>query len=74
VIGGNVWAGGNDGMLFHSADNGLHWNKIILRSADSVEHGAIVSIRFSDVQSGEAVTDSGSTYATSDGGATWTKQ
>jgi hypothetical protein len=71
VVGGEVWAGGNDGMLFHSADNGVRWNKV---SLDSAEHGAIVSIRFSDTQNGEAVTDSGSNYLTSDGGATWTKQ
>ena len=74
VIAGNVWAGGNDGMLFHSADNGLHWNKVAIMSAGANETGAIVSIRFSDPQHGEVVTDGGASYITSDSGGTWTKQ
>ena len=73
VIGSEIWAGGNDGMLFHSADNGLRWKKVAVANAGVVENAALVSIRFSDSQNGEVVTDSGATYVTSDGGQTWTK-
>jgi hypothetical protein len=74
VTGSNVWAGGNDGMLFHSADNGLHWDKVALANSGATETGTLLSIRFSDLQHGEVVSDSGASYATSDGGKTWTKQ
>jgi photosystem II stability/assembly factor-like uncharacterized protein len=74
VIGGNVWAGGNDGMLFHSADNGLHWDKVALANSGVTETGALVSIRFSDLQHGEVVTDGGASYVSTDSGKTWTRQ
>ena len=74
VVGSEVWAGGNDGMLFHSSDNGLHWDRVALANAGAVETGAIVSIRFSDAQNGEVETNSGGNYSTSNGGVTWTKQ
>ena len=74
VIGSQVWAGGDGGALFHSGDGGQHWNKAALASGESLETAAIVSIRFSDEQHGFVATDSGSSYATSDGGATWIKQ
>ena len=74
VVGSEVWAGGNDGMLFHSSDNGLQWDRVALANAGAVETGAIVSIRFSDAQNGEVETNSGGNYSTSNGGVTWTKQ
>ena len=74
VIGSQVWAGGDGGALFHSSDGGQHWNKALLATGEGAETAAIVSIRFNDPQQGEVVTDTGSRYRTTDGGASWTKQ
>lgn len=74
VIGGDVWAGGNGGALFHSSDGGEHWSKISLAANSNVETGAIVSIRFDDSQHGVVASDSGTRWATTDGGVTWTTQ
>ena len=74
VIGGAVWAGGNDGMLCHSADNGANWSKVALATTGGVETAAIVSIRFDDARRGVVVTDTGASYNTTDGGTSWTKQ
>ncbi len=74
VIGNDVWAGGNGGALFHSSDRGEHWSKVSLASNSNVETGAIVSIRFDDSQHGIVASDSGTRWATTDGGVTWTTQ
>ena len=74
VIGNDVWAGGNDGMLFHSGDGGEHWNRLSIPSASGTETVTIVSIRFDDAQHGVVVADTGASYSTTDGGVTWTKQ
>ena len=74
VIGNDVWAGGNDGMLFHSGDGGVHWNRLSIPSASGTETVTIVSIRFDDAQHSVVVAGIGASYSTTDGGVTWTKQ
>jgi Photosynthesis system II assembly factor YCF48 len=74
VIGNQVWAGGDGGVLFHSGDGGQQWTETSLANGDGAETAAIVSIRFDDPQHGEVVTNSGSSYGTTDGGAIWTKR
>jgi hypothetical protein len=74
VMGNDVWAGGNDGMLFHSGDGGAHWNRLSIPTASGTETVTIVSIRFDDAQHGVVVTDTGASYSTADGGGTWTKE
>jgi hypothetical protein len=74
VMGSDVWAGGNGGALFHSSDGGEHWSKASLAANSNVETGAIVSIRFDDPQHGIVASDSGTRWATTDGGVTWTTQ
>ena len=74
VMGSDVWAGGNGGALFHSPDGGEHWSKVSLAANSNVETGAIVSIRFDDPQHGIVASDSGTRWATTDGGITWTTQ
>ena len=74
VTGNDVWAGGNNGMLVHSGDGGVHWNKVSVASAGGGETPTIVSIRFDDAQHGVVIADTGARYSTADGGATWAKQ
>src|SRR5664280_1999349 len=71
VMGNDVWAGGNGGALFHSSNGGEHWSKVSLAANSNVETGAIVSIRFEDPQHGIVACDSGTRWATADGGVTW---
>jgi hypothetical protein len=74
AMGSDVWAGGNGGALFHSSDGGEHWSKVPLAAESNVETGDIVSIRFDDPQHGIVASDSGTRWATTDGGVTWTTQ
>jgi hypothetical protein len=69
TIGRSVWAGGDNGALYHSSDGGEHWNQVALTEA-----GTITSIQFDTSQQGSLMTDSGNTWATSDGGKTWSRQ
>ena len=72
--GNDVWAGGNGGALFHSPDGGEHWSKVSLTGNSNVETGAIISIRFDDPQHEVVTSDSGTRWATTDGGLTWLTQ
>lgn len=74
VIGSQVWAGGNDGALFHSSDGGEHWTKVSLPANSNVGPGAIVSIHFDDPLHGVITSDAGTRWATTDGGVTWATQ
>jgi len=74
TIGSNVWAGGNGGALFHSADQGESWSKVALSVNGKPERSAVVSIHFDNTVEGSVSTDSGATWITSDGGQTWIKR
>jgi len=74
TVGSEVWAGGNGGALFHSSDGGDHFNKVVLSANGLNESGAIVSIHFDTAQQGSVTSDSGATWATTDGGQSWSRQ
>ena len=74
VAGGDVWAGGEGGTLFHSSDGGQHWSQVPLVDSSGAETGPIVTIQFQDSQRGTVLTAGGSRWSTSDGGVTWTSQ
>ncbi len=74
VIGNEVWAGGSDGALFHSTDNGDNWGRIALIADGQPERSAVNSIRFDTPAAGRVTTDGGATWTTVDGGKTWTRQ
>jgi len=75
VIGSDVWAGGSDGILFHSGDGGNQWSQIALLAADGqTERAAIVAIRFDTSSEGRVTTEDGASWTTSDGGKTWSRQ
>jgi len=70
TVGQNVWAGGSDGALFHSADGGREWNRVGLAG----EQGTIKTIHFNNAQQGSVTTEAGAVWKTMDGGLTWAKQ
>jgi hypothetical protein len=66
-----IWAAGNDGMLFHSVDNGKTWDQV--RPWGNANAGDIQSVEFRDAQNGQVTTSIG-TWTTIDGGINWKKQ
>ncbi len=74
IVGGDVWAGGNGGALFHSSDNGEHWTRVALAAGGQAAHGAVRLIRFTTSTVGTVTTDSGETWSTSDGGKIWSRK
>jgi photosystem II stability/assembly factor-like uncharacterized protein len=80
---GQVWAGGHDGVILHSADNGQKWQVQRLdpyflepgtdpADRDLQQGAPILDVLFSDAQHGLAVGAYSLMLKTADGGATWT--
>jgi photosystem II stability/assembly factor-like uncharacterized protein len=69
ATGGDVWAGGSRGALYHSSDGGEHWARVTL--SPSTANDAIVSIDFSDPQHGVITTAGGDQWTTTDSGQHW---
>jgi hypothetical protein len=74
VVGDHVWAGGDDGALYFSADNGRGWTPVAVHNANASVTGNVVRLRFDDVQNGSLESSTGETWNTNDGGQTWHKQ
>jgi hypothetical protein len=69
--GPNVWVGGKDGVLLHSADAGEHWQRMTVSHASAALAEDIIAIDFQDFQHGQFKTDKNAIWSTSDGGQTW---
>ena len=74
VIGTEVWAGGSQGVLFHSVDSGNRWAQVVPSSTGIALTGDIVGVEFADAQHGRITTSTGEIWSTSDQGQTWQKQ
>jgi hypothetical protein len=74
VIGTDVWAGGSQGVLFHSVDAGNRWAQVVPSSTGIALTGDIVGLEFADAQRGRITTSTGEIWTTSDQGQTWQKQ
>jgi len=74
AAGGQVWAGGSNGMLYHSVDGGNSWIRVNPSSNGSALTSDIVSLEFSDLQHGRILTSTGEVWTTTDIGQTWQKQ
>ncbi len=72
--GPDVWAGASGGLLYHSADAGAHWVRVVPSSAGTSLSGDILSLEFPDPQHGRVVTAAPEVWITADGGQTWQKQ
>jgi hypothetical protein len=66
--GKDVWAAGKNVALFHSSDNGLHWERQTLPATNA----DILHIEFSSSTTGILKTSSAGAFSTLDGGKTWT--
>jgi len=74
VIGMQVWAGGSDGALFRSTDDGENWTRVSLTQSGQSESSTVKSIRFDTASEGSVTTGSGTTWKTTDGGKSWSRQ
>ena len=74
TAGNRMFAGGANGQLFASDDNGAHWTPIAVHDGDTHVNGNITQLHFSDAQNGTLGTSAAETWTTSDGGHTWHKQ
>jgi len=72
--GAEVWAGGSAAMLYHSADYGAHWARVLPFSSGAALAGDITSIEFSDPQHGRIITSAGEVWITADDGESWRRQ
>lgn len=74
ATGSDVWAGGSGGALYHSADAGNHWTRVVPAAAGASLTGDILSLDFADMQHGTVATSTSEVWTTADGGQTWQKQ
>jgi hypothetical protein len=74
AAGSEVWAGGNAGALFHSADSGSHWTRVAPAVGGIILTGDIIRVDFPDAQHGSVSTSTSEVWHTSDDGQTWQKQ
>jgi len=72
ALGQNVWLGGTNGTLYHSADAGNHWAQVKPSADGETLSEDILGVEFSDPQHGK-VTTSSNAWTTDDGGTSWQK-
>lgn len=70
--GTHVWAGGNGGLLYHSADSGQTWTRVTPVFTGRKLTADITRIEFSDSVNGTLSTSTSEIWTTSDGGQSWT--
>jgi hypothetical protein len=68
-----VWAGGSAGMLYHSADGGQQWTRVVPSAPGVSLTGDVVGIAFADPQHGKIQTSTFELWTTTDAGQTWHK-
>jgi Photosynthesis system II assembly factor YCF48/Putative zinc-finger len=69
-----VWAGGSAGVLYHSANGGDQWTRVIPSASGILLTGDITGIAFSDPQHGQVTTSTQELWTTFDAGQTWQKR
>ena len=70
VTGPDVWVGGADATLLHSADGGVHWNKVPVTTEDF----EITQIESRDRYTLRLTTQAGEHWITTDGGLHWRRE
>ncbi|MFZ0591787.1 MAG: YCF48-related protein [Bryobacteraceae bacterium] len=75
VIRTDIWVGGADGTLYHSADDGLHWKKVLIKGEDnSRASGPVTRIQSRGRNMLRVATGSGDHWKTTDGGLHWQQE
>jgi photosystem II stability/assembly factor-like uncharacterized protein len=70
VSNSEVWVGGDNARLYHSADGGDTWSAVMLPVKNGRDH-AIAHISFQTRQAGVVQADDGTSWSTADGGVSW---
>jgi hypothetical protein len=70
----HIWAGGKAGVLYHSADSGQHWTQVIPSAAGKELQADITQVQLVDSQHIVLTTANSETWATADGGQTWSRK
>jgi hypothetical protein len=74
AMGPEVWAGGNAGVLYHSADSGANWMRIEPAAFGQKLTADITHIQFADALNGTVSASNDEVWATSDGGRSWQRK
>ena len=74
ALGPEVWAGGNAGVLYHSADSGQNWTRIDPAVSGQKLTADITHIEFADALNGSVIASNGEVWTTSDGGQSWQRK
>ena len=70
----HIWAGGKAGLLYHSSDSGQHWTQVIPSTAGKELQADITQVQLVDPQHIVLTTSNSETWATADGGQTWSRR
>jgi hypothetical protein len=68
-----AWVGGAAGILYHSADAGAHWVRVLPTDGDAKLSADITRIDFSSVLRGDITSAKGEIWSTYDGGTSWVR-
>jgi hypothetical protein len=74
AIGGDVWVGGNAGALYHSADSGQRWTRVVPQVNGEKLMVDITRVSFNDLQNGTVSAANAQVWTTSDGGQSWQRK
>jgi len=70
--GATVWAGGDDGALWSSLNNGLTWRKLAPSVDGHSPRGTVEKIQLAAPKNVTFKTSAGETWSSPDGGINWT--
>jgi len=70
--GATVWAGGDDGALWSSLNNGLTWRKLAPSMDGHSPRGTVENIQLAAPKNVTFKTSAGETWSSPDGGINWT--
>ena len=72
--GDDVWAGGEGGVLYHSADAGANWTQVAIEAKGAAMKETITAIEIHDAKHLTIATTSGAEWTSKDGGKHWKRQ
>jgi hypothetical protein len=70
----DIWVGGSNGVLYHSADAGQHWTPVHPIVNGELLSADIIGVEFTDLQHGTLTTSAKETWTTADAGQSWQKK